>query len=105
LRPQGTLIASIPNLRYRSILTDLVLRGKFSYVDSGILDRTHLRFFTRESAISLFESATLGQVNVLLHPAKIIGKEAILNALTFGCVRDMFSWQLLISGKKIAADK
>jgi hypothetical protein len=33
------------------------LRGKFDYVDAGILDRTHLRFFTRASAIALLESS------------------------------------------------
>jgi 2-polyprenyl-3-methyl-5-hydroxy-6-metoxy-1,4-benzoquinol methylase len=104
LRPQGTLLASIPNIRYRTVLFDLALRGKFDYVDSGILDRTHLRFFTRESSISLFESADLTQINVLLHPPQVVGKASILNGLTFGYFRDMFSWQILISGKKIMAD-
>lgn len=101
LRPAGTLLASIPNIRYGTVLFDLALRGKFDYVDSGILDRTHLRFFTRESSISLFESAALSQVDVLLHPNRISGKASILNGLTFGYFRDMFSWQLLISGKKL----
>jgi len=104
LRPQGTLLASIPNIRYWNVCLDLALRGKFDYVDSGILDRTHLRFFTRDSSISLFKSADLDQVNVLLHPHKIGGKSAILNRLTFGYFRDMFSWQLLISGRKIVPE-
>ena len=31
----------------------LVLTGTFNYVDEGVLDRTHLRFFTRKSALEL----------------------------------------------------
>jgi 2-polyprenyl-3-methyl-5-hydroxy-6-metoxy-1,4-benzoquinol methylase len=104
LRPQGTLLASIPNVRYWDVWIDLALRGKFDYVDSGILDRTHLRFFTRESSVALFKSADLGQVSVLLHPSEIGGKRAILNKLTLGYFRDMFSWQLLISGRKTAPE-
>ncbi len=48
LEPGGRLILSIPNIRHWSVLKDLI-EGHFDYVDAGILDRTHLRFFTRES--------------------------------------------------------
>lgn len=48
LSSDGRLILSIPNLRHWSVLKDL-LEGHFNYAEAGILDRTHLRFFTRES--------------------------------------------------------
>jgi SAM-dependent methyltransferase len=55
LRPGGTLVASIPNVAHGTVVAGL-LRGRFDYQTSGILDRTHLRFFTRPTAIALVES-------------------------------------------------
>jgi len=55
LNPGGVVVASIPNLRYFPVLKDLVLRGEFEYQRDGVLDRTHLRFFTRKSIGRLFE--------------------------------------------------
>lgn len=54
LAPGGVLIASIPNIRHISVLRGLVLGGDFEYVERGILDRTHLRFYTRRSMQRLF---------------------------------------------------
>ena len=58
LAPDGRIIASVPNIRYWKVIADLLFRGEFRYVDAGVLDRTHLRFFTRSSLMSLF--ATTG---------------------------------------------
>ena len=55
LRPGGTLVASIPNIAHGTVVAGL-LRGRFDYQPWGILDRTHLRFFTRPTAIELIES-------------------------------------------------
>ena len=49
----GVVIASIPNVAHYSIRAHL-FEGRFDYADSGILDRTHLRFFTRETMSKLF---------------------------------------------------
>jgi 2-polyprenyl-3-methyl-5-hydroxy-6-metoxy-1,4-benzoquinol methylase len=54
LAPEGWIVASIPNVRYWKVVSDLVVRGEFRYVDAGILDRTHLRFFTRGGIQELF---------------------------------------------------
>jgi 2-polyprenyl-3-methyl-5-hydroxy-6-metoxy-1,4-benzoquinol methylase len=54
LATEGTIIASIPNIRYWKVIWDLLVRGEFRYVDEGILDRTHLRFFTRTGIRRLF---------------------------------------------------
>ena len=53
LKQGGCFICSIPNIQHYSILNDL-MKGKFEYVDAGILDRTHLRFFTMYSVRQLF---------------------------------------------------
>lgn len=55
LRPQGALVASVPNVRYFFNVVDLAVHGRWDYADEGILDRTHLRFFTRGSLRRLLE--------------------------------------------------
>lgn len=49
LTPTASVIASIPNIRHVSVLAPLAIKGRWDYRDTGILDRTHLRFFTRAS--------------------------------------------------------
>ena len=48
IKPTGTIYLSIPNVAHVSLALHLLF-GKFSYTPSGLLDSTHLRFFTRES--------------------------------------------------------
>jgi SAM-dependent methyltransferase len=52
----GSVVASIPNVAHGSVRLAL-LNGEFRYRDTGLLDSTHLRFFTRESVDDLFEQA------------------------------------------------
>lgn len=57
LASDGHVIAVIPNVRHLSVLAPLVLRGEWRYVDAGILDRTHLRFFTKSTMLRLFQES------------------------------------------------
>jgi 2-polyprenyl-3-methyl-5-hydroxy-6-metoxy-1,4-benzoquinol methylase len=52
LRPGGYVVLSVPNIAHLSVRVAL-LAGKFPYAESGLLDRTHLRFFTRDSVQKL----------------------------------------------------
>jgi 2-polyprenyl-3-methyl-5-hydroxy-6-metoxy-1,4-benzoquinol methylase len=54
LSPGGTILASIPNVKYLRVVFDLVAPGHWTYTETGILDKTHLRFFTRQSIADLF---------------------------------------------------
>lgn len=56
LKPNGFVVASIPNIAHGAIRLAL-LQGKFEYMQYGILDSTHLRFFTRKTVIDLFEKS------------------------------------------------
>jgi SAM-dependent methyltransferase len=56
LAPGGRVIAAIPNVQVATLIWDLI-RGRWEYTDEGILDRTHVRFFTKSSMKSLFEDA------------------------------------------------
>lgn len=53
LAPGGTIIVTVPNVQHHSVVVPLLLNGVWRYRDAGILDRTHLRFFTRQSALEL----------------------------------------------------
>jgi len=59
LKPGGYVVASIPNVRNLALLYNLAIRGRWHYEDSGLLDRTHLRFFTRGEIYNLFTDAGL----------------------------------------------
>jgi len=56
LPENGTVVLSIPNVVHYGTVWEL-LRGRWNYRDQGILDRTHLRFFTRKTAVELVEGA------------------------------------------------
>jgi SAM-dependent methyltransferase len=55
-QPKAWAVISLPNVAHVSVLSDLK-RGRFDYQDEGLLDRTHLRFFTRATACALVEQA------------------------------------------------
>ena len=59
----GAFVVSLPNVAHGSVRLAL-LQGSFSYQDRGLLDRTHLRFFTKESMEQLFDEAGLAIVHV-----------------------------------------
>lgn len=56
VRRGGTCVACIPNVANWSLVIGQ-LRGDWTYAESGLLDRTHLRFFTLDSAVDMFKSA------------------------------------------------
>ena len=58
LAPQGSVIISLPNVGLWSMRLSL-LSGRFQYTDTGVTDRTHLRFFTTRSAREMIEEAGL----------------------------------------------
>jgi 2-polyprenyl-3-methyl-5-hydroxy-6-metoxy-1,4-benzoquinol methylase len=51
----GRVVASIPNVRHVSVVIPLVMRGRWDYRADGVLDRTHLRWFTKATMRELFE--------------------------------------------------
>jgi 2-polyprenyl-3-methyl-5-hydroxy-6-metoxy-1,4-benzoquinol methylase len=58
LAPTGYVVASIPNIAHASVLAEL-LHGRFRYQPLGLLDATHVRFFTRDTIEECFEQAGL----------------------------------------------
>ena len=66
----GRLVISVPNVAHLSVRIGLAL-GHFDYSDRGILDRTHLRFFTRSTFHELLEATGLKLVDERFTPAPI----------------------------------
>lgn len=54
LAPDGFLVMSIPNVAHEAVIAELAT-GRFRYREAGLLDATHLRFFTRDSFVELLE--------------------------------------------------
>lgn len=73
LAPGGVVVASIPNIRYWPVLKELAFRGKWTYTETGTLDRTHLRFFTRETIADMFADA--GYTVDRLEPTNVLSTQ------------------------------
>jgi 2-polyprenyl-3-methyl-5-hydroxy-6-metoxy-1,4-benzoquinol methylase len=56
LSPGGAVVASIPNIQYLAVIWQLLFQAQWEYEDSGVLDKTHLRFFTKSSIVKMFQS-------------------------------------------------
>jgi 2-polyprenyl-3-methyl-5-hydroxy-6-metoxy-1,4-benzoquinol methylase len=67
LRPGGSVIISLPNVGLWSVRF-AHLFGRWEYEETGVLDRTHLRFFTRRSARWMIEQAGLHLVKTTYNP-------------------------------------
>ena len=101
LKPDGILLASIPNVRNFRVLIPLFFQGKWEYQESGgIMDKTHLRFFTKRSVVQLIESAGFEIELVKSNGLEPGTKARIVNLLTFGLFQPFFEIQYLIKAIK-----
>jgi 2-polyprenyl-3-methyl-5-hydroxy-6-metoxy-1,4-benzoquinol methylase len=92
LRPGASVIVSLPNVRYWNVSLDLVLCGRWTLQDAGILDRTHLRFFTRTTGAALVQGGGLSLQEVI--PKIASGRRfRMLNNITLGMFKDFLSPQ------------
>lgn len=82
------------------MLKTLIVNGKFTYGKHGILDRTHLRFFTKQSILQLLNDAGLHADAIV----QIKGPDRKLFVwflrLSFGLLDDFFAIQYIVWAKK-----
>ena len=109
LKSDGTVIASLPNVQYLGLIHHLI-EGNWTYQDEGILDRTHLRFFTFNEMEKLFNDAgyEIIKVDETLDPQYEKAKD-VVSTLNIGrlSIRDLspeelkkfFVFQYKISAK------
>lgn len=99
----GVIIASIPNVRHYTTITNLLFKGYWPYRERGIHDRTHLRFFTLRNIRELFQYANLN-VERIERNYRIIEEPHRLNRFSkcfaFYPCKGLFTFQYLIVAKK-----
>lgn len=100
LKKGGSFYISLPNIRNIKVLYQIFMKGSFEYADSGILDKTHLRFYCKKDMIelvSLFHNLKIEKVESNLKHT--YSKKSILNKLTFGFFEEFLSLQFFLKVK------
>jgi SAM-dependent methyltransferase len=100
LKPGGRVYASSPNAAHWHVIAGL-LRGRFDYATMGVMDRTHLRWFTPATFRALFEGAGVDVQSV--EPSEPLRSKArLFDALTGGRFRHLLHTQMMLRGAKAA---
>jgi 2-polyprenyl-3-methyl-5-hydroxy-6-metoxy-1,4-benzoquinol methylase len=98
LKPNGVVYASSPNVAHWQVLRELVA-GRFQYEEAGVMDRTHVRWFTPGSYAEMFTAAGFAVEH--LEPLTHAGwKARLLNRLTAGRFAHLFSTQIMLVARK-----
>jgi 2-polyprenyl-3-methyl-5-hydroxy-6-metoxy-1,4-benzoquinol methylase len=89
LAPSGVVVASIPNIRYYRAFTEYVFGADWRYRQQGIMDKTHLRFFTKKSTLRMFDELGFDVLTIDgIHPTSS-RTYRILNFMLFGAISDV----------------
>lgn len=112
VKPGGFVVASLPNIQNIAVIQDLI-GGKWQYQNAGILDATHLRFFTLDSAKLMFSGAGFnikGIENVINPPLDVKTIKESGNRYHYANVEidnltkqeliDLFTYQYIIIAQK-----
>ena len=99
LADNGKIIVSLPNAQHFSLVLPLFL-GKFTYVERGVLDKTHLRFFTRSSSADLLKNAFLKIDSFKQTSLDVSLNSGKLNFLTLGIFSDFIASQNIFLASK-----
>lgn len=99
LSADGCVVASIPNIRYYKAIFRLAIGGVWDYPDGGILDESHLRFFTLTNIKELFAGAGYEIVDIGRNIVAARGFR-VLNFLLFGRLNDFLTYQYYIKARK-----
>jgi len=100
LKYDGHVIISLPNVRHFTVTFALLLSGKWEYSDRGILDETHLRFFTKSSCRKLLDNAGL---SIEIEKPNMKYKKRyyqLFDYLTFHLFKDHFVLQWMYVAKR-----
>ena len=100
LKPGGHVYASSPNIAHWSVIRGL-LAGRFEYAEKGVMDRTHLRWFTPDSYRDLFRSAGLEVLSVRpVTPLR--SRSRVVDRLTGGRLRHLLFTQIMVVARRPA---
>lgn len=103
LKPDGRLIVSLPNVRHCSVLVPLIFFGDWRYSQEGLLDSTHIRFFTKKTAQRMFLNEGF-QIEKMDQTGGKRSLSGLINRLTFGILKEFFIFQNLLAVSKGPSD-
>lgn len=84
LADNGLVVCCLPNVRYIENVRHFLVEMDWKYEDAGILDKTHLRFFTRKSMLRTFDEAGYDVLSITgIRPHYWSGKRIFLLRLLF----------------------
>lgn len=90
LNDTGIVIFSIPNIRYVSVLKELLIDKQFRYTNKGIMDKTHLRFFTEKSIKEMLTKCDYEIIKFKgVNPIKTSWKFNMVNMILLGNLSDI----------------
>jgi 2-polyprenyl-3-methyl-5-hydroxy-6-metoxy-1,4-benzoquinol methylase len=98
MRPGALVFASSPNVANMRLVVQL-LRNRFDYTQAGVMDRTHLRWFTSATFREMFEQAGFETLSAgpLSAPSP---KWRVINAVTGNALAHLASNQIMYCGRK-----
>jgi len=96
LSERGKVIASIPNILHFPVIKELVVEQDFRYREYGVLDNTHLRFFTRKSMLRMFESCGYTVERIVGINPVASRKFSLLNFLLLNRLKDWRFTQFVV---------
>jgi 2-polyprenyl-3-methyl-5-hydroxy-6-metoxy-1,4-benzoquinol methylase len=99
LNDKGYIVASIPNIRYLVAFLKIMF-DKLEYMDNGVLDISHLRFFTLHTIKKMFSDTGFDIIKIKRNKGKN-WKFTLFNILTFGLLKEFSVYQYLILAKKL----
>lgn len=99
INPGGDFIGAVPNVRHASVLFPLLFRGEWKYRESGVMDWTHLRFFTKQGLIDMLTNA--GFVDIRIYPDINGPKSTLIKKLSGGLLTDIAAFAYNFSAKTV----
>jgi len=99
LKTGGSIVVSIPNIRHYRIIKKLAFKGQWEYCDDGIMDRTHLRFFTLTSVREMVTDAGYDVDRIVKKPSGA-GWLKGLNTLCGNRLIELLVRQYILSARK-----
>jgi 2-polyprenyl-3-methyl-5-hydroxy-6-metoxy-1,4-benzoquinol methylase len=100
LKRGGLVVISLPNVRNWRVLMPLVFLGRWKYQDEGIMDRTHLRFFSRREMMGLLNECDF-DIKVIEPTGQ---KSKQLSRLGIGFLSELLAVQYVLVGRLSAQD-
>jgi SAM-dependent methyltransferase len=112
LAPDGVLVCSIPNVKHWSVLHPLLVQDRWTYEDAGLLDRTHVHFFTLDEVGTMLDELGLEAVEIGVNdlaPLPAALTPLVDAAVALGAERDetaarLGAYQYLLTVRRSGAD-